>query len=318
MTNALFYPAMNAELSTITIPIELPMRPRKFASAAWTCCAMLLITDSSFAEDVVREQPGIRVAIMGEPRPIIELEVRQAPLGQVIDELASKTGMRVHYSVLPEDEVTATCVGDSVKQVLECLIGTRADFVVRYPTPASSDEAGLASPEVWILGSSFELEPRKSDTQRAKFCVRAEERGATGDSKPSSSGAMVKPRNISALLEMVRSGDPIQRLEGLTNLIVEGRVGDERVHGVLETAIADDDPSVRAKAVYGLARLGGPRSLDVLATALHDVDASVRLVAVESLDNQAEGVALLRTALADSDEAVRGLAAAKLETLLMD
>jgi HEAT repeat protein len=114
---------------------------------------------------------------------------------------------------------------------------------------------------------------------------------------------------------MAKGEDPAQRADAIARLAADERMEGTALRKTLENALSDDDPSVRAQAVYGLARREGAGAAAILQEALHDSDASVRLMAVDSAGTDAQGAALLQEALADKDETVRVLAATKLESL---
>ena len=59
---------------------------------------------------VSADQQSIRVIRSENAESELQLEVRQASLKQVLDKIAGDTGLVIHYSVLPEGSVTATCV----------------------------------------------------------------------------------------------------------------------------------------------------------------------------------------------------------------
>ena len=98
-----------------------------------------------------------------------------------------------------------------------------------------------------------------------------------------------------------------------------GAVGDRDVRGVLERALADADPVVRAAALRGLARVAPlsaarNRELATLTALLQDDDATVRLAAAETWPAPVDAgqEAALRPLLADRDARVRARTAARL------
>jgi hypothetical protein len=72
----------------------------------------------------------------------------------MLSNISQKTRMRIHYSLLPEGFVTATCVGSSAKQLLECLLARKADLDFHYLKDlAKSAERQPA--DAWILGAKY-------------------------------------------------------------------------------------------------------------------------------------------------------------------
>jgi hypothetical protein len=92
-------------------------------------------------------QASIRLTLSKQIDSAIRLEARQAPLAQILKEIAGKTQAVVHYSVLPEAPVTATCVGANVAQIMECLVGKQIGLVAHKPSRTKPAE-------FWLLGSS--------------------------------------------------------------------------------------------------------------------------------------------------------------------
>ena len=233
----------------------------------------------------------------------LQLEVQHIPLAQVLENIAQKMHMPIHYSVLPEGLVTATCVGTTMKKILECLLDKKADLIVRYPSNQSKlDKKGQIA-EAWILGSrldgitakncpaqinyaSFELMQKKQDNENAA-------------------------RRSDELLKMAQSTNPEERADAIGALLADGREGDPNVKATLEQALTDQDANVRAQAISTLSHREGDIA-DEIQQALHDNSPEVRLMAVDSVTND---VALLQQAINDSDESVRILAATKLEEL---
>ncbi len=223
-------------------------------------------------------------------------------MGRVIEELAHETGIRVHYSVLPEEPVTASCAGTTLRPILECLLGNEADLMFRYPEGFAKDGLSKQPSDVWVLASSFE---------GAGGRVVA---GVPDDvARRPMEAARAGEEDTDALLARAGGKNPVERVKAIGRLIVDKSVDEALLRAALEKALADEDAEVRAQAVYGLSQRGGDGYPDLLRSALSDRDASVRLMAVDSAGSDALGLAVLREALADRDETVRVLASAKLE-----
>jgi HEAT repeats len=242
-----------------------------------------------------------------------QLEVKQTPLAQVLDSIAQKTHVPIHYSILPEGLVTATCVGATLKQVLECLLDGRADLIVRNPRGlAKSDSKGQVA-EAWILGSRMD-----GHQPAAGSCTAAVSGQTTGKGTVKlqqdredvdAEAGLVR---IGALLKMARSKKPADREEAIGQLLAEDTLDHPEVKAVLEKALTDPDENVRAQAISSLAHRDGANAAGAIQVALNDESADVRLMAVDSITDD---VALLQQAANDSDETVRSLATIKLEQL---
>lgn len=250
---------------------------------------------------------NIRLAVTKDTGAELQLEVRQVPLAQVLDNIASKTGVRINYSVLPEGLVTATCVGSTVKQVMECLLLRKADLVFRYSRQASKADPKGQPEEVWVLGAKFGTGQANSG-----FCSSA---GTPQQTLPTAAKTKTEqePDQTDELVKMASSKIPAERAEAIGRLMAGGREGDVTVKETLEAALSDPDAMVRTRALSSLAHREGAGASPALHEALHDSDVSVRLTAV---DNAGSDVALLQQALTDADATVRQLAGIRLEPLL--
>jgi hypothetical protein len=243
----------------------------------------------------------------------LQLEVRQMPLVQVLDAIAKKTHVPIHYSVLPEGLVTATCVGTTLKQVLECLLDRKADLIVRYPrTPAKAGSKWQVA-EAWILGSRLDGAVAKADcpvTGRSEgsLSLRQNQEGAEAQSKPD---------ETDKLLKIAKSKNARDRAEAIGSLLAIGRKGDPQMKAMLEEAVHDQDANVRAQAVSTLTHRDDFRenATEIIQEAMQDSSVDVRLMAVDGITDD---VGLLQQAINDSDETVRGIAEIKLEQLMQE
>lgn len=90
---------------------------------------MFSVTVLSAPRHTVNTQSSIQITLTEQKDSAIHLEARQAPLGQILKEIATKTGAIIHYSVLPETPVTATCAGANIGQVMDCLVAKQVGLV---------------------------------------------------------------------------------------------------------------------------------------------------------------------------------------------
>ncbi|MEQ1483971.1 HEAT repeat domain-containing protein [Methyloglobulus sp.] len=235
----------------------------------------------------------------------LQLKVRQMPLAKVLDSIANKTHIPLHYSLLPEDLVTATCVGTTLKQVLECLLDRKADLILRYPHAQSKTANNGQIAEAWILGS------RLDDTAAENF--PAPEVEGSFDLFQNQQNTKTEQDRIDELLKMAQSENPEERAAAIGALLTEGREDDPDVKAALERALTDQESIVRSQAVSSYAHRENSAAVsEVIQEALNDSSADVRMMAVDSITDD---VALLQEAVNDSDATIRSLAAIKLEEL---
>ncbi|NOT12213.1 MAG: HEAT repeat domain-containing protein [Methylococcaceae bacterium] len=244
------------------------------------------------------------------------LEVRQMPMAQVLDAVARKAHVIIHYSVLPEGLVTATCGGSTLKQVLECLLNRKADIIVRSPqnsTKTNNQAEQLV--EAWILGSKL------TNSSTPENCVatsgQANEQTVDNISFMLSQDGSIAETELdqtkAELLKSAQSQNSAEREEAVGALLTAGHQDDPDIKAALEKALSDPDANVRAQAISNLALREGSGAAGAIQEALHDSSADVRLSAVDGI---IDDIPLLQQALNDSDETVRSLATSKLELLV--
>lgn len=243
---------------------------------------------------VVNANPSVNTAL--------QVEAKQADLAKLLDEIALKTGIKLHYSVLPKVPVTATCVGTTAKQVLECLLGGNVDMAFRYPENTVAASGQQINPEeVWILGSSLHGPDNAGN-------------GCTSSSAVSSKPAIENVDPTQQLLRKANAKTANERADAIANLAVdEGSENDASVRTALEKALSDKSAQVRAQAINALAFREGEAAVSgQLQQALQDSDADVRMMAVDNIEFD---TTLLQQALQDKDAGVRDLAQLKLDVL---
>jgi hypothetical protein len=279
--------------------------------AAFIACVMLRTT-TAFAVTVgvkplaaPATEPSIQIVMSGQNDSAIRLEARQAPLGKILKEITIKTGAVIHYSVLPEAPVTATCAGANIWQVMDCLVAKQVGMVTNKPEPGKPAE-------FWLLGTSvgsckaMTVEPIASQAQAATNPQ------AKLTPKQQAQADQAMQEQSDQFLELTKAKEPGQRAEAIANLISGGMKDDPNVRKALVDAMTDKDANVRAQAVTALARREGEGASDQLRQALKDSDTNVRMMVVDNAGNDAT---LLQQALADKDPMIRDVAASKLEAL---
>jgi hypothetical protein len=248
------------------------------------------------------------LVITDHPGSELQLEVRQMPLAQVLASIAKQTHVPIHYSVLPEGLVTSTCVGSTLKPVLECLLNRKADLIVRYSRNMDKAHRDASIVEAWILGSKIETVPVSN------FCTAKSETGSMtlGRNTPEEESEH-EPRNV--LLQVVKSGTPAERADAIGALLAVGHDGDPAIKAALEEALHDQNANVRAQAISTLIHRGDNKesALAAIQEAMQDSSVDVRMMAVDGITDD---VALLQQAINDSDTTIRDLATMKLEELM--
>lgn len=271
---------------------------------------------------------GTRLILSEQASTDILLEANHVPLEQILKEITRKTGARIHYTMLPQEPVTATCKGPTVSHLLECLLGSRIDRVYRYlhsgavklnaakPGAASLSAANplntfVRDPsgqpeEIWLLASNLPVKP-----------------GITGNSpapaqEPNAPEAQPEPTpeervQLEATLKQANSKNTDERSTALYNLGLIGHKDDPNIRKTLEEALADKDANVRTQAITSLMQREGEDAALEIQQALKDKDVNVRMAVISNVHND---TAILQQALADNDKMIRDLAASKLNDLI--
>lgn len=260
----------------------------------WLIFFLCVLIYSASATGQANQQAPVRLMRTGAVNADWQLQVNDAPLFLALQEIQRVSGLRIHYSVLPQQAVSATCVGDELTQVLKCLLGASVNLVFSGSGTAS-DPASMG--EVWVLGSSL-----------------SSQRSAVDCKPPGSSDALVTETGqgtIDRLLFEVNADDTRQRADALFDLAKQTDADSEEVDALLLNGLHDPSAMVRGQALSGWAGRHGDGALPELQQAMLDTDSSVRLQAVELTNDSV----LLNSALQDVEALVRDLAQAKLQAL---
>ena len=226
----------------------------------------------------------------------LNLLVDKQPLAQVLAVIAAKSQAQLHYAGMTEQAVSVNCIGADLKAILNCLLGEQSNIVYRYK---SGDSSRMSPLEIWILSadgvsSNLNLETDTVDgsqTSKLIFNIAVEDR-------------------TEILLQQVKQAK--HRVQAIAELANEIPKADGQVHKVLQQALQDENPQVRAQAVFALAKREGDAAQPELMQAFRDANPEVRMMVVENSDNDA---ALLAKAVEDDDPQVRQVAAGKLAAL---
>jgi Spy/CpxP family protein refolding chaperone len=113
---------------------------------------------------------------------------------------------------------------------------------------------------------------------------------------------------VESLLAEIKDPSQPVRLQALQLLGQSPQVSEEIVMTTLIDALNGADPSFSASAAHALAERGTPEAMNALSELLNSSDPSTRLMLLQSVAQTQAGLAILRTALSDSNETVRSTA----------
>ena len=244
--------------------------------------------------------PFIQISLSEQKDTALRLEARTAPLDQILKEIATKTGVVIHYSVLPEAPVSATCVGANAGQIMDCLAAKQIGLV-------EHKAQGNKPAEYWLLGSSVGSCQAKSIAP-----IKLSKELKTPEQEPlNAEPSQQEIEQTERWLIEAKSKDPSERGMALTNLGLAGLKEDPKVNETLRSATKDKDPNVRIQAITGLMQREGSSVEPEIVDALKDINADVKMAVISNLNDPD----LLEIALSDSDPVIRDLAASKIETI---
>ncbi len=266
----------------------------------WCCAGALMLLPCTLAAKeiaVPQTPPGISLQIGKQAGAEFILEIREAPLARVLKEIADKTGTRIHYSVLPDAPVTATCVGATVGHIMDCLVAKQLGLVANKPDPGQPAE-------FWLLGSSVgSCQAMTIDTTPVPA-----EQPVVEAAPPLAS----KEQTEAVLAELKQAKTTDQRNEALSHFTMGADIHDPSIRKTLDDALTDPNPSVRVQALATVSALDKDIAAQAISRALQDTDRSVRYAAFENARDNRD---LLEQAMGSSDESISGLAANKLAQL---
>lgn len=221
------------------------------------------------------------------------LQAQQTDLPQLLDKIAEQAQLRVHYSVLPATTVSATCIGANVVALLQCVFKGSANIVSRKANTQTAKD------EVWVMSSSL---------AGANTVVSASCQNALANASASEPNDRAEQ-----WLKLAMAKDTEQRAQAIAELTHADMAYDAKVRGVLQNALSDKQPKVRARAIAAFAgREGEMAAAEELRKALQDSSSDVRISAIDMIEKDES---LLQLAVQNSDQSVREMAQMKLELL---
>lgn len=234
------------------------------------------------------------------------LHSQQANLANILKEITAKTGVPIHYSVLPDAPVSSTCVGTSVKGVLQCLLGDKVDMAFRHA--GAINDSHTQSHEVWLLGSSLS----GADTDTCQKSVA--QTNMQPESLTHTHQEVVEPSAEEKLVfrrQMAVSNDPQARAQAIAYLAAHTSPEDKEFRQILDAALKDDNAEIKAQAVSSLVAWQGEQAaIPELQQLLNDGDENIRLMALQVVTDNS----LLERALQDESAKVRQYSAVKLQS----
>jgi len=246
--------------------------------------AVLLALASTFHGGILLAQgaeqgpsPAIDVVVS---RGQLTVDVRNAPLAQVLRTIAQKAGLVLTLRGDFSAPITQSFAGLALREGIERL--TRGHSLALSYAAAAGKPKGEILAAVWVMGGSsapgsFAVAGNAAPTPGSL----GQASGGRSESGPSS----LEDKKAGASIAAVAVESPgTGWLRELRTLAEEAVRGSEAAVADLGDIIAsEEDAAVRHRAVAALGQLQGPAIEDVLTGALADVDASVRVRAIRGL-----------------------------------
>lgn len=287
-------------------------------SCSTTICSILLvIAKLSYANELTAiTDSAKKFDLVAGNR--LHLHANDVYLHQLIDALAERTGVTIHYDAVSPKRVNVDCKGDDVVAILQCIVGEEVNWMFRYSdAKREADELKNQEPsEIWILvtegakGAGQLASVNTSDCQAIVDSMQPEARQADHENN----NFHDRNRDVDEQVKHLNAEEPERRVEALARLARLGEAKDSEISDLVDQALLDSEPAVRAQAIYALSQIEKDTSLVSIRIqqALDDPDIGVRLMAIDAIDSNRT---LLVQAAQNQDAMVSGYAKEKLEAL---
>ena len=293
------------------------------------CAACMPVSVDALARPAEQLQS---VHVVEVAHRLVTVQVRDAPLSEVLDEIARQTGLTIEGHAAIDSRMTIDLEQIRLEAALRLILEGQS-YAVEFALEAIPDKG-----EHIRVPQRLRISPDDPD-------VAARSWSPDDVADAGLDGNTIDPTKIRAVLEssddpwdredaveaLAESGQPhvavplitvalIDRNEDVRLAAVEAlaTLGGDAAAKALQTALRDEESTIREAAIETLEALGGEQAARSLAVALQDTDADLRERAVDALGNIASpsAVQLLEYAwAADEDASVREAAAAWLTEL---
>ena len=223
---------------------------------------------------------------------LVSVQVRDAPLNVVLDEIARQTGLRIEGHASIADRITIELDQVGLAEALRLILDDQR-YVLEYAFEALPDAA-----EHVRVPQRVRIFPDDADAPARSGSVNDDDTAEAG-----LDGDTIDVWQMRAVLES--ADDPWDR-EDAVEALAESEQPDVAVP-LLRMALADRDEYVRLSAVEALATLGGDGAAAALEMALRDTESVIRKEAIETLEaiGGDQATRSLTVALQDADADLR-------------
>ncbi len=293
------------------------------------CAACMPVSVAALTRPIEQLQ---NVHVVEVANRLVTVQVRSAPLNEVLDEIARQTGLIIEGHVAIDSRIAIDLEQLGLEAALRQILEGQS-YALEYALKAipGAGENIRVPHRLRIFPNDLDVPARSwspDDTTDAGVDGNTIDAQKVRAVLESSDDPWDREDAVDALAE---SGQPhvavplitvalIDRDEDVRLAAIEAlaTLGGDAAAEALQIALRDEESMIREAAIETLEALGGDQAVQSLAVALHDTDADLRERAVDALGNIASpsAVQLLEYAwAADEDASVREAAAAWLTEL---
>ena len=307
---------------------RFPIRsvPGKRLIFAVLSCLLFLASFGSAQEPLKVEWMEGRLSVTAE----------ETPLAQVLQEVARQTGLEARGLERLQEKVSVRFSSLSLREGLQKLLAY-VNYVILEKKSFQGDTQPVlvlasgrrTAPSTGERGEKPEEDPVVEEDQGRRLAALYAS-VQQGDSEALQKALFDRDqvvqatayellakqdpeKAVAALLEATKSDQPGTRLQALQLLDQSGQAEARVALSALDSALGDEDVTVKGYAAQALVERGTPEAMVHLYRALHDPDPSFRMMVVEVVAGKEQGRQMLQAALRDDNEAVRSMAAFWLE-----
>ena len=307
---------------------RFPIRsvPGKRLIFAVLSCLLFLASFGSAQEPLKVEWMEGRLSVTAE----------ETPLAQVLQEVARQTGLEARGLERLQEKVSVRFSSLSLREGLQKLLAY-VNYVILEKKSFQGDTQPVlvlasgrrTAPSTGERGEKPEEDPVVEEDQGRRLAALYAS-VQQGDSEALQKALFDRDQVVQAtayellakqdpekavavLLEATKSDQPGTRLQALQLLDQSGQAEGRVALSALDSALGDEDVTVKGYAAQALVERGTPEAMVHLYRALHDPDPSFRMMVVEVVAGKEQGREMLQAALRDDNEAVRSMAAFWLE-----
>jgi len=266
----------------------------------------------------------------------LSVTAEETPLAQVLQEVARQTGLEARGLERLQEKVSVRFSSLSLREGLQKLLAY-VNYVILEKKSFQGDTQPVlvlasgrrTTPSTGERGEKPEEDPVVEEDQGRRLAALYAS-VQQGDSEALQKALFDRDQVVQAtayellakqdpekavavLLEATKSDQPGTRLQALQLLDQSGQAEGRVALSALDSALGDEDVTVKGYAAQALVERGTPEAMVHLYRALHDPDPSFRMMVVEVVAGKEQGRQMLQAALRDDNEAVRSMAAFWLE-----